>query len=634
VAEALGDWMKQLGQRTDKRGDQLGPRIYTEPDFALARLRHEKAVLYARAGEFGGSRPEKVAEELDGWERALDRLDRHKSRPVQHGLSEHAYLSMIDDSPQPYYLHVPRGHDGRTRLPLIVYLHGYSPDLNKLNWGMIPRDLLHYCDDHGYYLVAPFGRSNTDFQGIGEADVLRVLMRVNKLLPVRADRVFLFGYSMGGMGVFTIGAHHPDLWAGIVSVSGRADYYLWHELDREKVEPYKRHLIDREFGAEMLGNFKSLPVLMYHGGGDSLVKVEQPRRMKRKLDALEADVTLNILPGRDHWIMSRVLADDTVFDWMNRQRRDPWPRRIDFKTYSIQYRSAHWVTILELERWGRPARVRATLNAEKTAMAVTTTNVASIRLDLGKHLVGDKPDLTVRIDGKEHRVTEPGPRTFDLADREHAGELRKTPRVCGPAKQVYARRFLMVFGAGEAKKADVERLRSEVQSAAAEWYQFAKSIPLRKLGVQVTEDDIEQANLILYGTPGRNKVLKRVADRLPIRITDDGFTFQGKTYDNQTHGLVMVYPNPLNPDRLLMVRSGLPYGEALPPNHKYDLLPDFVIFKEGTDYDDTDRAVVAGFFDRDWQVSDPLIWRRGDRAPDPRLHPEPQPVERRPIGVP
>ncbi|MFO7898801.1 MAG: alpha/beta hydrolase-fold protein, partial [Planctomycetota bacterium] len=282
VAEALGDWMKQLGRRSDKLGDELGPRIYTEPDFALARLRHEKAVQYARAGEFGGSRPDKVAEELAGWERALGRLDRHKSRPIEPGLSEHAYLSMIDDSPQPYYVYVPKGHDGQTRLPLIVYLHGYSPDLNKLNWGMIPRDLLHYCDDRGYYLVAPFGRSNTDFQGIGEADVLHVLMLANKRLPVRADRVFLFGYSMGGMGVFTIGAHYPDLWAGIVSVSGRADYYLWREYERDRVEPYKRHLIDREFGAEMLGNFKNIPILICHGGDDSLVKVEQPRRLKRR----------------------------------------------------------------------------------------------------------------------------------------------------------------------------------------------------------------------------------------------------------------------------------------------------------------------------------------------------------------
>ena len=30
-------------------------------------------------------------------------------------------------------------------------------------------------------------------------------------------------------------------------------------------------------------------------------------------------------------------------------------------------------------------------------------------------------------------------------------------------------------------------------------------------------------------------------------------------------------------------------------------------------------AVVAGFFDENWQVAERLIWRRGKDAPDPRL---------------
>ena len=629
VADELDNRMARLERYTDRMAERLGPRKYTEPDFALARLRHEKAVIYDGGDAWGWPRPAEAARELEGWGRALGRLERDLPRPVEQGFSEWAYLSKIDDSPQPYFMYVPRAHDGETPLPLIVFLHGYSPDLNKVNWEMmLPRELYDHCDEHGYYMAAPFARSNTDFQGVGEEDVLRVVEQVKDRFPIQADRVFLLGYSMGGMGAFTIGAHYPDRWAGIVSVAGRADYYLWHGLDRARMEPYKRLLIDQEFGAEMMGNFINLPVLLYHGERDSLIKTEQSRRFHRRLDALGGDSTLRLFPGADHWIMDRVLEDDGAMRWMNRQRLDRWPRRVDFKTYTIKYNTSYWVTILDIGRWGEPARVRAKLNEEGTELEVTTENVAALRLDLGEELVGAEPDLTLRLDGVEHRVAEPGPRTFDLDDRERVGELRKTPRLCGPAKQVFRRRFIQVFGIGEGGEENIdqniERLRDEARAAAVEWYQFVQAVPLQRLDTRVTERDIQRANLVLHGTPGRNRVLARIADRLPIAVTDEGFTFRGETYDIKNHGLVMVYPNPLNPDRLVMVRAGLPYGGDLPRNHKYDLLPDFVIFKEGTDYDGTDRAVVAGFFDRDWQVDERLIWRRGDRAPDPRVRREPE----------
>jgi len=369
----------------------------------------------------------------------------------------------------------------------------------------------------------------------------------------------------------------------------------------------------------MIGNFRRLPVLMYHGAEDSLVKIEQPRRLLKRLKPLGGDVTLRVLPGEDHWIMNRVLADDAVFRWMNKKKRDPWPAAIDFKTFTPKYGLCYWVRIIETVRWGEPARVRARLNNDKTGLAVTASNVATLRLDLSEHLVGKQPSLVVRINGTEHKVTKPGVQTFEIVKLNRVGPLRKTGRFCGPAKEVYNRRFLMVFGVDPNDKKDVERFRTDYRRAAGEWYRFAKGMPRIQIDAKLTAADVAGANLILYGTPANNAKLKEIAGKLPIKITDRGFEFQGKKYSNTDHGLVMIYPNPLNPKRYVMIRSGLPYGERLSTNHKFDLLPDFVIFKEGVDYDDTDRAVVAGFFDRNWQVAERLIWRRGKDDPDPRL---------------
>ena len=627
VAEGLVKWAQDLGKRLRHIELQLDTRRrYADPDVAFARLKLEKAQLFARPNRFGSSSPDQMLEELEACGRAVTRLEHHRPRPVKKGLSEHAYISTIDDGPQPYYVYVPRQHDGRTHLPCIVYLHGYSPDLDKLNWQMIPEELLDYCDRHGYYLVAPFARSNTDFQGVGEVDVIRVFQLAARQYRIDDDRVFLFGYSMGAMGAFTVGAHYPDVWAGIISLSGRADYYLWQKYDKAQVEPHKRLLIDREFGAEMIGNYRTVPVLLYHGDMDHLARPEQSRRLHRRLKGLGADSTLHMLKDESHWVMTRVLSDDAVFRWMAKRRRNRWPGEIDFTTYAIKYRRAYWATVIDLVRWGEPIRVQARLNADKTVLEVKTQNVASLRLDLSKELVGEKPRLVVRINGTPHKVDAARPWTFDVEPVKRVGDLRKTPRLCGPVREARCRRFVLVAGFDPATRGDPDRFkkelgrfRGEVVGAASEWMEFTRSMPLIKRDADVGKEEIARANLILYGKPSNNSVLKRIADKLPIQITDAGFVFQGKTYARRDHGLVMIYPNPLNPARYVVVRSGLPYGGTLSVNHKYDLLPDFVIFRAGTDYDRTDQAVVAGHFDENWRVAERLLWRRGERAPDPRL---------------
>jgi hypothetical protein len=66
----------------------------------------------------------------------------------------------------------------------------------------------------------------------------------------------------------------------------------------------------------------------------------------------------------------------------------------------------------------------------------------------------------------------------------------------------------------------------------------------------------------------------------------------------------------------VVVNCGPVWGQGLAGNHKYDMLPDFIVFttdvvKDGTD---SNRAVCAGFFDQNWQLSEASTWH----APEPR----------------
>jgi len=126
---------------------------------------------------------------------------------------------------------------------------------------------------------------------------------------------------------------------------------------------------------------------------------------------------------------------------------------------------------------------------------------------------------------------------------------------------------------------------------------------------QVTDEDIARYNLVLFGTPLTNCVLARMADKLPITIGDHEYTVRDKTYSGADLGLVMCYPNPLAPDKYVAVYAGEMYGAKCGINHKFDLIPDFIVF-DGTqfNYDDTNRHLVAGYFDMNWELNPDLTW--------------------------
>ncbi len=71
----------------------------------------------------------------------------------------------------------------------------------------------------------------------------------------------------------------------------------------------------------------------------------------------------------------------------------------------------------------------------------------------------------------------------------------------------------------------------------------------------VTEDDIAKYHLLLWGDPASNAVLAKILDRLPLRWNSRSLMLGGK-YSSKHHVPVLVFPNPLNPNRYVVLNSG------------------------------------------------------------------------------
>ncbi len=109
----------------------------------------------------------------------------------------------------------------------------------------------------GCMLLIPYGRRNTDFQGVGEVDVLDTLALVRRDYPVDESRIYLSGVSMGGMGVWDIALRHPGLFAAATPMCGHTDMLRWWGWPADEVPPFKKWLIEWDNPIDLVMNARS-----------------------------------------------------------------------------------------------------------------------------------------------------------------------------------------------------------------------------------------------------------------------------------------------------------------------------------------------------------------------------------------
>jgi hypothetical protein len=149
-------------------------------------------------------------------------------------------------------------------------------------------------------------------------------------------------------------------------------------------------------------------------------------------------------------------------------------------------------------------------------------------------------------------------------------------------------------------------VNSELPRAAREWQkQFRGEVPQKK-DTEISDDDIKNNNLILWGDPSSNAVLKKIADQLPIKWTKDDIEVEGHRYGANEHVPLLIYPNPLNPAHYIVINSGITYREYDYLNNARQVpkLPDWAIvnLSEAPNAVTPGKVVSAGFFDEAWKL--------------------------------
>ncbi|MCA9196361.1 MAG: hypothetical protein KDA87_02445, partial [Planctomycetales bacterium] len=301
---------------------------------------------------------------------------------------------------------------------------------------------------------------------------------------------------------------------------------------------------------------------------------------------------------------------------------------VNLTTYTLKYNRMHWLTVDHLQQHWEAAHVTATIGNQMVDIRANNVTQLSLAFDSGQWPGRMDDQVTIRINGQ--RVTSVKPRSdlslrvtlHQTADQWRAGSLpdgglRKRHNLQGPIDDALMDSFIFVRPTGKAANKSVAAwANQEMERAIEHWRRHFRGDVRIKNDVDITDDDIANANLILWGETANNSVMQRVAEQLPIQWDHSAITVGSKKYSSQQHGLIAIYPNPLNPDRYVVLNSSFTFRDFAYLNNARQVpkLPDWAIVDIRTAPDSLwpGKIVDANFFGEQWELIE-------SNLPDPHI---------------
>jgi hypothetical protein len=540
------------------------------------------------------------------------------------GATALGYVSEIDGSVQPYGLYIPASYSPMVpqRFRLDTWFHGRGETLSEVNFiAGAERSGGPFVRPDAFTLQ-PYGRYCNANKLAGEVDLFEALADAKRRFKIDPNRIVVRGFSMGGAACWQFAGHYASEWAAAAPGAGFSETpEFLRVFQKESVQPtpWEQKLWQMYDIPEYAPNFANLPTVAYSGEIDSQKQAADV--MAKALAAEEIPLVHLIGPKTGHSYHPQSIPEiNRRIDAVAERGRNPVPTRVRLATPTLKYNRQAWVQVDALGKHWEPARVDAEILDDRQ-VKVTTRNVTALTLDMpsGYAPFTFRPAPTVILDG--HKLTAApvqSDRSWTASFRKNgdrwvagglddSGALRTRHDLQGPIDDAFMESFLIVRPTGKALVPSLSGwVDGELQHAITEWRRQFRGDARVKNDTDVSDADIAAHNLVLWGDPGSNRVLARILDRLPLKWTADAVTLGSKSYSGGTHAPVLIYPNPLNPRRYVVLNSGFTYREYDYLNNARQVpkLPDWAIVDTTTPPNSRypGKIAAAGFFGERWEV--------------------------------
>ena len=299
---------------------------------------------------------------------------------------------VVDDSnpvPTEYALLLPPEYHPSRSYPAVLALHDGRGPKSATDWLAVE------AARRGYIVIAPEynipGRGPVYRHTTGEHAAVELSLRdARKRYSIDSDRVYVAGQLEGANMALDFGLAHPDLAAGIVSISGfPLKYACRYKAQAERVPLYIALGDMAPLAHEFVLDQFVMPMIM------KVQDVTYVDYLKRGLEELPEEVP-------------------TFFDWMDRRRRDPVPKSFEAATARDGDDRFFGVIVREIapgrttapeasNPFGenlKPATIKMRSSVQGNMISLTTSGINRLDLWLSPKLIDFSRKLDIRLNDK------------------------------------------------------------------------------------------------------------------------------------------------------------------------------------------------------------------------------------------
>ena len=510
--------------------------------------------------------------------------------------------------------------------------------------------------DEGVLMIHPFGRYCNANKLAGEVDTLEALEHAMSQYPIDPKRVAIRGFSMGGAAAWHLAVHYPDRWFAATPGAGFSETPDFLKVfQSEALKPYwfEEKLWTMHDCPVWVRNLRSVPTIAYSGQID---------KQKQAADIM-AKASWE-LPEEERFELTHIIAPKTAHSISPEAKKeiDRWLRSLDpasgllskhqesrednvvFTTTTLRYNRAFWVTLDALENHHEPASITARFDYPKAPDKLNTISIGidggitrftlardasqlghgsiNIYINDKKRLIAEKPIGPARYpfvvlpssDGSLRVTFKIQDGVWNIASpiEPDSTELIKKHGLQGPIDDALMAPFLFVRPTAQGLHPNIDQwVQSEFDRAVAQWHRQMRGDVRIRSSDELKDSDFQNYNLILWGDPKSNPTIAKVLEatgpaKFPLKWNEASIELGSLKLASDKHVPLMIYPNPLAPERYVVLNSSFTYREYDYLNNARQVpkLPDWAMIDTTTAPNGRwpGKIVQADFFDEAWKL--------------------------------
>lgn len=460
---------------------------------------------------------------------------------------------------------------------------------------------------------------------------------------------------MGGAACWQFATHYSDRWFAAnpgAGFSETPEFLKFFQKETLNPTPWEVKLWNMYDCDKYAGNLAHCPTIAYSGEND--IQKQAADVMETALQNRGIRLRHIIGAGMGHKVddPSKEIIEGGMAS-LAKRGRNTVPTRLTFETSTLKYNRMHWLTVDALREHWKPATVTAVMNfspmagyedgtgSSLTESTVTiqlkTFNVTGLTIDVPPGGLADRlptkvsihffkrdlsanpsagnpneagiPLVQVPSDGSlKVRLVRDAEGDWSIAnDSPQSSPPVKQHNLQGPIDDAFMDSFVFVKPSRPAAHEAVDKwTTAELERAVEHWRRHFRGDARVVQDTGVTPEMIENANLILWGDASSNLYIEKVLKDLPILWSTEKLTIGDNTVDAKTHAPILIYPNPLNPNRYVVLNSSFTFRDYAYLNNarQVPMLPDWAVIDLSTPPGNVwpGKVVAADFFDEQWRV--------------------------------